>query len=125
MWTWLLSLLTSSLGSVTKELKEAYQSKLNAQNDKERIAADERIAILEARKSTILAAQPDPWERFIRILLALPVVVYINKLFIWDKVLGLGSTDGLSNDLTQFMWIVVGGYFIDTTIRGTARILKK
>lgn len=121
----ILSFFSGPLSSISNDLKEAYQSRLNAGNDKERIAADERINLLETRKSTILAAQSDPVERWVRIAFALPFVVYINKLLIWDKVLGLGVTDALSSDLTQLFWIIIGGYFLDTTIKGTARILKK
>lgn len=106
------------LSSISNDLKEAYQSKLNASNDKERIIADERIALLEARKSSILAAQQSPVERWIRFGFAFPFVVYLNKLLIWDKVLAFGATDSLSPELTQLFWIVIGGYFVDATVRG-------
>jgi hypothetical protein len=118
-------LVTGPLSSITKDIKEAYQSKLNAANDAERIAADERINLLEARKSTILAAQSDPVERLVRIGFAIPIMVYEWKLILWDKVLSLGVTDNLSPELWQLFWIVIGGYFLDVTIRGTARIIKK
>lgn len=125
MWKILLSLVTGPLSSISNDLKEAYQSKLAAANAAERIAADERINLLEARKSTILAAQSDPIERFVRIGFAFPCIIYVNKILIWDKVLGLGITDKLSPEFWQVFWIVLGGYFIDVTIRGTARILKR
>lgn len=125
MWKILLSLVTGPLTSISNDLKEAYQSKLAAANAAERIAADERINLLEARKSSILAAQSDPVERWVRIAFAFPCVVYLNKILVWDKVLGLGVTDKLSPEFWQIFLIVLGGYFIDVTIRGTARILKK
>lgn len=125
MWKLLLGLVTGPLSSISNDIKEAYQSKLVAANDAERVAADERINLLEARKSVILAAQSDPIERLVRVGFAIPMVIYTWKLVLWDKVLSLGATDGLSPELWQLFWIVVGGYFIDTTIRGTARILKR
>jgi hypothetical protein len=106
------------LTGISNDLKEAYQAKLDAGNDKERIAADERIAILEARKTSISLAQQSPVERWIRFGFAFPFVVYLNKLLIWDKVLGWGVTDSLSPELTQLFWIVIGGYFVDATVRG-------
>lgn len=124
----LLGLLTSlftSFPSITRDIKEAYQAKLNAKNDQERIAADERIALLEARKTSVLASQSSLSERWIRIGFALPFVLYNAKLLIWDKMLEWGSTDPLSPALTQTYWIVLGGYFIIETIQGTARIIKK
>jgi hypothetical protein len=117
MWKLLLGFLSGPLSSISNDLKEAYQSKLAAQNDVERVAADERINLLEARKSVILAAQSDPVERLVRIGFAIPFVAYEWKLIIWDKVLSLGATDGLSPELTQLLWIVVGGYFLDITVR--------
>lgn len=121
MWKFLVGLLTGPLTAISNDLKEAYQSKLNAKNDAERIAADERITLLEARKSIILAAQSDPAERWLRIGLAVPVVLYVNKLFIWDKLLGWGVTDNLSPELWQFFWIIVGGFFIDASIKRITR----
>ena len=122
MWKLLLSLVTGPLTQISTDLKEAYQSKLNAKNDSERIASDERINLLEARKTTILAAQSDPVERFVRIGYALPMVVYVNKLVIWDKVLGLGNTDNLSPDLWNVFFIILGGYFIDNVVR---KVMKR
>ena len=125
MWKLLISLVTGPLTEISNDLKEAYQSKLRAANDKERIAADERINLLEARKTVILAAQSDPFERFVRIGFAVPFIIYTWKLILWDKVLAWGVTDPLSSNLDQLFWIVVGGYFVDFTVRGTARILRK
>lgn len=117
----ILGLLSGPLSQISNDLKEAYQSKLAAKNDAERIQADERISVLEARKSTILAAQSDPIERWVRVGFAFPFVLYINKLIIWDKLLGLGVTDNLSSDLWQILWIVLGGYFVDTIVRRVVR----
>ena len=110
----LLGLLSGPLSSISKDLKEAYQSKLAAQNDAERIKADEKIAVLEARKSSILAAQSDRVERWVRILYAAPCIIYLWKLIIWDKVLELGVTDDLSGNLWTIFFIILGGYFVDT-----------
>ena len=125
MLKFILGLFSGPISEISNDLREAYQSKLKAENDKEKVAADERINLLEARKSIILAAQSNPGERIVRILFAVPFVIYVNKLVVYDKVLGWGSTDPLSSDLTQLLWIVIGGYFIDYTVRGTARIIKK
>lgn len=115
------SFFTSSLRTISGDLKEAYQSKLEAKNDAERIAADERIAILEARKSTILAAQSDPMERWVRIGWALPFVAYNAKLLVWDKMLEWGTTDPLSPELASIQMTVLGGYFI----LATAKVIRK
>lgn len=120
----LLGFFSGPLSSISNDIKEAYQSKLAAQTDSEKVAADERINLLEARKSIILASQSNPIEGLVRIGFALPMVAYEWKLVIWDKVLSLGATDGLSPELWQLFWIIIGGYFLDTTVRGTAKIIK-
>lgn len=117
MLKFLLSFVSGPLTSISSDIKEAYESKLKAQNDAERLAADERINLLEARKTIILAAQSDPFERWIRIGIAFGPVVYLNKIFIWDKVLKLGVTDGLSSELSHIMMIVIAGYFLDATVK--------
>lgn len=121
----LFGLLTGPLAAISNDIKEAYQSKLNAKNDAERIAADERINLLEARKTTIMAAQSDPYERWVRIAFAFPFVVYLWKLILYDKVLEWGVTDGLSPELSHLFWVIVGGYFVDLTAGRITRILKK
>lgn len=113
----LLGLLSGPLSSISKDLKEAYQSKLAAQNDAERIEADEKIALLEARKTSILAAQSDRIERWVRILYATPCIIYLWKLIIWDKVLELGITDDLSSNLWTIFFIILGGYFVNTIVK--------
>lgn len=113
----LLGFLSGPLSSISNDLKEAYAARLKAETDEERLAQEERIKILEARKEVILKAQGDTYEKWVRILLALPFVVYINKLVLWDKVFGLGVTDPLGEDLTLVMMLVLGGYFVDTWIR--------
>lgn len=114
-------LFSGPLSNVSKDLKEAYQSRLQAETDKDKLIADDRIKTLEAQKTIILAAQSDPIERWVRVGIAFPFVIYINKLVLWDKVFSLGVTDPLGDSLTQIMMLVLAGYFVDTTVR---RIFK-
>jgi hypothetical protein len=115
--SWLVGGGIKAIGS---ELRQARLDQLNAANDSERIAADLRVKELEAQQSIILAAQGDRFERWIRIGFALPFLIYLNKLVLWDKVLRLGTTDPLSPMLTEAMWVVLGGFFV----LSTARIVK-
>ena len=50
--------------------------------------------------------------RWIRPLFALPFIIYNLKVVVWDKVLGLGTTDVLSDQYWQLQMIVFGAYFI-------------
>ncbi len=61
-------------------------------------------AEIEARKSAdalIMAEQGRWYTAIIRPLLKLPVVVFMWKVIVRDKVLGLGSTDALTGDASR------------------------
>lgn len=52
----------------------------------------------------------------IRALLAVPVIVFLWKIIIWDKVLALGSTDDLSENLWYVTMMVLGFYYVHWTV---------
>lgn len=100
------------IAAIGKELNRAYQARLNAKNDEERIEADKQIAVLEARQAVLLAEQGSWMTRWIRPAFALPFVIYNFKIVVWDKVLGWGTTDSLSPEFWQLQMIVFGAYFL-------------
>lgn len=109
----LLSILgIDPVGKVLDALTAAYKAKLDSKTDVERADAELSIMQLEAQRDIILQAQRDRFERWVRLGFALPFMLYINKLVVWDKVLGWGSTDPLSDLLTSIAWTVIGGYFL-------------
>lgn len=122
MFGTILSWLTGGgIAAIGKELRLAHEAKLKAANDSERIAADQRIKELETQREIITTAQKDKAERWVRIAIAFPFVVYLWKLVLWDKVLELGVTDPLSPMLTEVLWIVLGGYFVFWTAKAVRK----
>lgn len=121
MWVIVSRLLGVGLPALVKQITDAQKQKLDAKTEQERIYADERIKTLEAKRDVILKSQENRAERFIRSLFALPFVVYIWKLVLWDKVLELGVTDPLSPTLEYILWTVLGGYFLDATLKSFRR----
>ena len=109
---WLLQLFG---GGIADPLRRAYEAKLTAQNDSERLVAEVSIARLEARQAS--HAIGGRWITLIQIAWALPFVIYNAKLIIWDKVLGWGITDPLSPALYDLQSVIVGVFFVTTTIR--------
>jgi hypothetical protein len=114
MLQWLASLLTAP---VVNGVIEAYKAKLSAANSEGQMAADlaaKAIAAeIEARKSAdalIIAEQGRWYTAIIRPLLALPVVIFMWKVIVWDKVLGLGSTDALMGDVATWSGAIVTTY---------------
>ncbi len=100
------------LSAITGDLRKAYEARLAAQNDAERITAEQNIAQLEARQAVLIAEQGRWLTAWIRPGIAAPFVVYLWKLVIWDKVLGWGATDDLSPALWQVMMVIIGAYFL-------------
>ena len=109
---WLLQLLG---GGIPDQLRRAYEAKLAAANDADRIAAEVQIARLEARQAS--HAIGGRWITLIQIGWALPFVAYNAKLIVWDKMLGWGVTDPLSPALYELQAVIVGFFFVTTTVR--------
>lgn len=117
MWIQLLSLFGFGIKEITKQIVDAKIKAIDAKTEQERIAAQERVDTLTARKEIILQAQKDKVERWVRILWAVPFILYTWKLVIWDKIFKMGVTDPLSPTLEYIMWTILGAYFLDSTIK--------
>lgn len=129
MWNWLATLIG---GPVVNGLISAYKAKLAAANTQDRIAADlaakEIEAEIEARRqaTAILIAEQGRWyTAIIRPLLAFPIVIYLWKVIVWDKVLGLGSTDPITGMVADWAGIIVTAYVGGRTIEKVARIFRR
>lgn len=109
------------VGQIGKELNVAYKNKLTAKNNSERVAADKVISTLQARKDVLVAEARGRWNIAFRAFLALPFGLFVWKAVVWDKLLGLGSTDNLGPDLWNLMMVVYGFYFLYET----ASLFKK
>lgn len=111
----------SGISAIGRQLNEAYQARLAARNNKQRIAADMEIARLEARRDVLVAEQRSWTTRWIRPAFAIPFVIYDFKILVWDKVLGLGTTDNLSPEFWQLQMLVFGSYFLTRPFEKIAR----
>jgi hypothetical protein len=117
MLAWLAQFLTPQI--ITGFI-DAYKAKLAAENTTDRTAADlaqaAMLAEIEARKSAdavIIAEQGRWWTASIRPLLAAPVVIYLWKVIVWDKVLGAwtgGVTDPITGDVGLWAGMIVTTY---------------
>ena len=105
--------LGGGLSGIARELRGAYRDRLNATNDADRIAADERIATAEAR---VEAMRVGGMAGVVRAAWALPFVVYNAKLVLCDLVLGLGTTHPPSSEFYFVQMVVIGFYFLTSTV---------
>jgi len=126
---WLGNLLG---GPFAKAAVDAYRAKLAAENASEKIAADlaARELAVEQRErelaTQVVVAEQGHWYTSLpRPLFAFAFVIYVWKVVVWDKVLGLGTTDALSGDVAQWAMIVLTAYFGGRSIEKVARILAR
>ena len=127
MWMTIISFLG---GPVVKALIEAYSAKLKAENVDSKIAADlaaneiasqtvETKAVMQYRTAELgYWYEPDK-------LIGYCVTVYFAKLLVWDKVLGLGTTDALAGFAAITANLVVSFYFAKRGFENVARIIKR
>jgi hypothetical protein len=127
MWMSIIGFLG---GPVIKGLIDAYQAKLKAGNVTERIASDtaaHEMAVqtteIKAQTEYKIAAlgywyEPDK-------LMGYAVAIYLGKLLVWDKVLGLGTTDPLAGWVEVTANLVVSFYFAKRGFENVARIIRK
>jgi Na+/glutamate symporter len=119
-------------GPFAKAAVDAYRAKLTAENTSEKIAADlaGRELGVEQRErelaTQVVIAEQGRWYTALpRPLFAFAFVIYVWKVVVWDKVLGLGSTDALSSDVAQWALIVLTAYFGGRSLEKVARILAR
>ena len=125
---WLVNLLG---GPFAKAAVDGYRAKLSAENTSEKITADlaARELSVEQRErelaTQILVAEQGRWYTALpRPLFAFAFIIYVWKAVVWDKVLGLGTTDALSGDVAQWAMVVLTAYFGGRSLEKVARILS-
>ncbi|HET7191623.1 MAG TPA: hypothetical protein VFI98_06890 [Pseudolabrys sp.] len=127
--SWLGNLLG---GPFAKAALDAYRARLSAENTSEKIAADlaSREMAVEQRErelaTELLVAEQGRWYTALpRPLFSFAFIIYVWKVVVWDRVLGLGSTAPLSGDVSQWAMIVMTAYFGGRSIEKIARILAR
>lgn len=114
MWQWLASFLTAP---IINGFLDAYKAKLDSQNTQSaqavEVARAALLAEVDARKSAnaiIIAEQGRWYTAMVRPLLVLPVIIYLWKVIVWDKVLGWGTTDVIVGDVGIWAGTIVTTY---------------
>ncbi len=115
MLAWLISLI-NPLKPVLSALENAYQAKLKAANDAERIEADKQIAFFQGQIALAqAAAQSDRWWSP-RSLMGFSAALYVGKIIVFDTVLQLGVTPNPGGQVTGIVMTVIGFYFGSKTV---------
>ena len=127
MWMTIISFLG---GPVIKGLIDAYNAHLRAQSADAATAASlagKEIAAQVSETSAIMqyrTAEIGHWYEPDKIM-GYVVAVYFAKLLVFDKVLGLGTTDPLAGFAEVTANLVVAFYFAKRGFENVARIIKR
>ena len=133
MFSALLSWLGNLFGGpFAKAAVDAYRAKLAAENTSEKIVADlaaRELSVVQRERelaAEMMVAEQGRWYTALpRPLFASAFIIYVWKVVVWDKVLGLGATDALSGDMSQWAMAVVTAYFGGRTFEKVARVFAK
>lgn len=147
---WFLNLITAvptlisgafgTINGITNALSNAKIAQINATTAEEKIHADEKVAMLTARRD-VLIAEASSGSRInliMRALFALCPLSVLMKLFIWDKVVGsfvgcsqaaagtcgMFTTDPLDSNMWIVISVVLGFYFVSEVTLGVTRLVK-
>lgn len=124
MWVWLLSLI-NPLGQLTKQLADAYAARAQAQTTEAKIAADERIAAINAQRDVVIAAAVhDKWWSP-RNLMGWCVTIYVARVVVWDSAWQQGSIPDPGSQVWWIVLTVIGFYFVTGTAERIATTIKK
>ena len=104
------------ISAIAGKIAEAYIAKENAKTDQDRIRADVDIAALSAKQAVLIAESRTPINQCVRLVLTLPAAAFLWKVIIWDKLLSLGATDALSQNLWYYVFMVLSFYFLDNAL---------
>ena len=96
--------LLNPVGAIADKIADYRLKALEAKNDAERLRHEERIKTLEMQRDVLLQDTKYRLTRWIRPAFAYPPAFYYAKIWIWDKALGLGASDPVSD---QLWWIAV------------------
>src|SRR3954453_37536 len=116
---WLVKLLTGPvLNAITGPILEAYKAKLGAENNRDgkivELASKAIAAEIDARREAskiLIAEQGRWWTAAPRAITCWSFAIFVAKVVIWDKVLGLGSTDALTGDVSGWAGMVMVTWF--------------
>lgn len=112
----MIGILASIATKLPLGMLERWLTHLEKKDDSDTVRLREILTeLLETKKlqaKVIIAEQNNWYTAMIRPLIALPIIVYLWKTIVWDKVLQWGTTDPLGTELYWVLTSVVTAYFL-------------
>jgi len=131
--SWLLSFLSGPiLQWAGNTALDFYKTKLAAANTTDKLAVDLAIKEIEAEiaaraeaSKVMLIENGRWWTAAPRALVQWSFALFVVKAVVWDKLMGLGSTDALHGDLASWAGMVMVMWFGGRTLEKVAQIFKR
>jgi hypothetical protein len=119
-------------GPIVQGVVDGYKAKLAAGNTSEKLAADlaARELTVETRERELavqqnIADEGRWWTAAPRAIACWSFAIFIAKCVVWDKVMGLGSTDPLTGSLDTWAGWLMALWFGGRSVEKVARILAR
>ena len=117
-------------GPIIKGVIDGYKAKLEAGNNADRIAADlagkelevqrREIEVQNEYKTSLIGRWYEPTN-----LLGYIMVIYVGKVIVIDKVLGLGTTDPITGTVGEWAGMIILFYVGKRGVENTAAIIAR
>lgn len=107
--------LAGPLSAIFGKIEDTRVALAKATNAEDKAKLTAAMDELHARQAILTAEIGSRLVAIVRVLLALPVVILLWKLFVYDKALGQwthGHTDPLGDDLWKVVTGVIAFYFL-------------
>jgi len=121
--------LFTTVNGITTAISNERLKLIQAKTDQEKIASQERISSLQAKRDVLIAESGrSNINAIIRGSIGGSVAFLLGKIYVWDKALGEwtgGRTDALDTNLWNVIMATIGFYFMYEAAVNTARIVKR
>lgn len=128
---WLLQLipgLFNTVNGITTAISNERLKLIDAKTDQQKIASQERITSLQAKRDVLIAESGrSNINAIIRGSIGGSVAFFLAKVYVWDKALGdytHGHTDLLDANLWNVITATIGFYFLYEGAVNVTRIAK-
>ncbi len=118
----------STIDGITNAITNEKINLASEQNEADRIASQEKIAALQAKRDVLVAESgSSKINAIIRASIGGSIAIVLAKIFVYDKALGEwtgGHTDSLDPNLWNVVMAGIGFYFVYEGVVNATRIIK-
>lgn len=119
--TGVISPITNVVGGYLNKKQDVSLEKFKVDGTVDMKLVDGQVSLINAQRQLLEVGVKDRGTRYLQYLFGYPLGLYYAKIILWDKVLGLGSTDPLKGDISTYSLWIVGFLFLHASISDWSR----